>query len=137
MTASRRKYMNTNMKPKRILVVDDEPSLTRMVKFNLEQHSEYEVQEVNVATQVLGEARRFQPELVLLDVMMPGMDGGAVAAQLQEDPGLKKVPIVFLTAAAKKEEVASRGGLIGGLPFLAKPLDLKDLLHCLRKHLGQ
>ena len=129
--------MNANMKPKRILVVDDEPSLTRMVKFNLEQHSEYEVQEVNVATQVLGEARRFQPELVLLDVMMPGMDGGAVAAQLQEDPGLKKVPIVFLTAAAKKEEVASRGGLIGGLPFLAKPLDLKDLLHCLRKHLGQ
>lgn len=129
--------MNTNMKPKRVLVVDDEPSLTRMVKFNLEQHSEYEVQEVNVATQVLGEARRFQPELVLLDVMMPGMDGGAVAAQLQEDPGLKKVPIVFLTAAAKKEEVASRGGLIGGLPFLAKPLDLKDLLHCLRKHLGQ
>jgi CheY-like chemotaxis protein len=65
------------------------------------------------------------------------MDGGAVAAQLQEDPGLKKVPIVFLTAAAKKVEVASRGGLIGGLPFLAKPLDLKDLLHCLRKHLGR
>jgi CheY-like chemotaxis protein len=129
--------MNTNMKPKRILVVDDEPSLTRMIKFNLEQHGEYEVQEVNVATQVLGEARRFQPELVLLDVMMPGMDGGAVAAQLQEDPGLKKVPIVFLTAAAKKVEVASRGGLIGGLPFLAKPLDLKDLLHCLRKHLGR
>jgi CheY-like chemotaxis protein len=86
---------------------------------------------------VLEEARRFQPDLVLLDVMMPGLDGGAVAAQLQEDPVLKKVPIVFLTAAAKKEEVASRGGLIGGQPFLAKPLDLAALYHCLRKHLGQ
>jgi len=125
-----------NTKPKRILVVDDEPSLTRVVKFNLEQHGEYEVQEVHVSPHVLEEARRFQPDLVLLDVMMPGMDGGAVAAQLLEDPGLKEVPIVFLTAAARKAEVASRGGLIGGRPFLAKPLDLAALRHCLREHLG-
>jgi DNA-binding response OmpR family regulator len=59
-----------------------------------------------------------------------------VAAAFQSHPKLKKVPIVFLTAAATKGEVSARGGKIGGLPFLAKPVELAEVLACLKQHLG-
>src|SRR3974390_205247 len=108
---------------KRILVVDDEPSITRLVKLNLEQTNEYEVQTENDASAALATAESFLPDLVLLDVMMPEMDGGVRASRLQASPKLKKVQIVFLTAAITKGEVYQRGGKIGGLPFLAKPVD--------------
>ena len=122
--------------PKKILIVDDEPGLTRMLKFNLEKRGEYEVMEVNAALHAWKEAKAFRPDLILLDVMMPGVDGGTLAAQLQSDPDLKTVPIVFLTAAVKKSEVLARNGVIGGLPFLAKPVELSELNSCLERHLG-
>jgi CheY-like chemotaxis protein len=68
--------------------------------------------------------------------MMPGMDGGELAACFQENPKLKAVPIVFLTAAVSKEEVEAGGGLIGGRPFLAKPVVLSEVVACLKHHLG-
>jgi CheY-like chemotaxis protein len=74
--------------------------------------------------------------LILLDVMMPGMDGGELASRIQASPKLKSVPIVFLTAAATKGEVYARGGKVGGLPFLAKPVELSEVLACLEKQLG-
>lgn len=123
------------MEKKRILVVDDEPSITRLLKLNLEQTGNYVVEEQNDATQTLAAAETFRPDLILLDVMMPGVDGGELASQLLASPRLKRVPIVFLTAAVKKEEVASHGGLIGGLPFLAKPVDLLEVIACLNRHL--
>ncbi len=123
------------MEKRRILVVDDEPSITRLLKLNLEQTGHYVVEEQNVATQTLAAAETFRPDLILLDVMMPGVDGGELASQLQASHRLKRVPIVFLTAAVKKEEVASHGGLIGGLPFLAKPVDLLEVIACLNRHL--
>ena len=121
---------------KRILVVDDEASFTRLLKLNLEQTGLYEVQTENQALEALATARAFKPDLILLDVMMPGQDGGAIAARLRESPSLKEAPIIFLTAAVKKEEVASHKGQIGGLPFLAKPVDLDDLLKHLECWLG-
>lgn len=121
--------------PKRILVVDDEVGLTRMLKLTLEKEGKYHIREVNSPLRARDEARLFRPDLILMDVMMPELDGGALAAQLQEEPALKKVPIVFLTAAVKPSEVAARNGLIGGLPFIAKPVDLKQLTSCLDQHL--
>ena len=125
-----------NNEKKRVLVVDDEPSITRLLKLNLEQTGDYEVATENVSKAALAAAEAFQPDLMLLDVMMPGLDGGNLAAQLQSSPKLKGVPIVFLTAAVTKEEVRSRRGLIGGLPFLAKPVNLQEVLACLQHHLG-
>jgi DNA-binding response OmpR family regulator len=121
----------------RIMVVDDEASFTRLVQLNLEQTGVYEVQTENVPTMAVATAERFHPDLILLDVMMPGLDGGELAAQLRERSKLKNVPIVFLTAAVRKEEVSSHGGLIGGLPFLAKPVDMAELVECLKQHLGK
>ena len=125
-----------NPDKKRILVVDDEPSITRLLKLNLEQTEHYEVRTENVATHALTAAAEFKPHLILLDVMMPGMDGGELACRFQADPEMKSVPIVFLTATATKSEVSSRGGKVGGLPFLAKPVELAEVLACIKQQLG-
>ena len=123
------------MSKKRILVVDDEPSITRLLKLNLEQTGKYEVREENFGAQAYDAAREFRPDLVLLDVMMPDMEGSDVAASLKEDPSLRKTPVVFLTAAVKKNEVASHRGHLGGLPFIAKPVELGQLVACIEKEL--
>jgi CheY-like chemotaxis protein len=124
-----------NNEKKRILVVDDEPSITRLLKLNLEQTGDYQVATENVSRAALAAAERFQPELILLDVMMPGLDGGKLASQLAASPELKAVPIVFLTAAVTREEIRQHHGLVGGLPFLAKPVNLQEVLTCLEHHL--
>jgi CheY-like chemotaxis protein len=125
------------MSQKRILIVDDEESFTRLLKLNLEAGGSYRVRTENRASQALPAAREFRPDLVLLDIMMPEMDGGDVAAVLKADPDLKNVPIVFLTAAVKKDEVKARGGEVGGHPYLAKPVDVETVIACLRHHLGR
>ncbi len=122
---------------KRILGVDDEPSITRLLKLNLQQTGDYEVATQNTAKAALATAEEFRPDLILLDVMMPDLDGGNLASAMQASPKLKGVPIVFLTAAVTREEVRERRGLIGGLPFLAKPVNLHEVLGCLERHLGQ
>jgi two-component system OmpR family response regulator len=130
--------MNATMKTgkKRILAVDDRSTNTRLVKLYLEQTNDYVVREENNAQAALSAAEEFQPHLILLDVMMPGMDGGDLAACFQASPKLKAVPIVFLTAAVTKGEVAASGGKFGGYPFLAKPVVLAEMVACLRHHLG-
>src|SRR2546426_9287773 len=81
------------MNKKRILLVDDETSFTRLLKLNLEQTDDYEVRVENWAEDALMAAREFRPDLVLLDVMMPRMIGGGVAALLRADASLKETPI--------------------------------------------
>ena len=109
---------------KRILVVDDEPGITRLLILNLEQTGDYEVATENISKAALAAAEEFQPDLLLLDVVMPGLDRGSVASQLQTSPKLKGISIVFLTAAVTREEVRARRGLVGGPPLLAKPVSL-------------
>lgn len=130
--------MKTTMKTekKRILVVDDQAQNTRLVKLYLERTNDYVVREENVAKAALAAAAEFQPHLILLDVMMPGMDGGELAACFQANPKLKAVPIVFLTAAVTKGEVEAGGGRVGNFPFLAKPIVLSEVAACLKQHLG-
>ena len=130
--------MKTTMKTekKRILAVDDQASNTRLLKLYLERTNDYVVREVNDAKAALSAAEEFQPHLILLDVMMPGMDGGELAACFQANPKLKAVPIEFLTAAVTKGEVKAGGGQVGGYPFLAKPVVLSEVLACLKHHLG-
>ena len=121
---------------KRILVVDDQPRDTRLLKLFLEQTNHYVVREENDARVALATAEQFEPDLILLDVMMPGVDGGELAARFKASPRLKSVPTVFLTAAVTKEEVNAGGGLVGGATFLAKPVVLSELAVCLKQQLG-
>ena len=124
------------MNKKRILIVDDEVPLTRLLKLSLEQAGAYAVEVENRPEEAVRTAERFLPELVLMDVMMPGIDGGTLAAQFGTREPLKQVPIVFLTAAVKRDEVQRRQGQIGGYPFLAKPVNLQEITRCLEHHLG-
>jgi DNA-binding response OmpR family regulator len=122
---------------KRILVVDDEPGMTRMLRRNLESTGKYEVRTENSGDVAVAAARDFHPDFILLDVMMPGVDGGEVAARLKEDKALQNIPVVFLTAIVKKDETAPTGSNIGGCEYLAKPVKLEDLVACIEKHLGK
>lgn len=103
---------------KKILLIDDEESFTRVTQLTLQ---EYDVQVENDSTRALATARNFKPDLILLDVMMPNLDGGDIAARIREDADLKKVPVVFLTALVTKRENA-RQPVMGGYPFIAKPV---------------
>jgi two-component system, OmpR family, response regulator len=125
------------MNKKKILIVDDEGAMTRMLKRNLEATNRYDVRTENTSSAVIAAATEFAPDLILMDVMMPGMDGGEVAAKLKENKTLANIPIVFLSAIVKKEETQATGGNIGGLTFLAKPVKMQDLITCIENHLGK
>jgi CheY-like chemotaxis protein len=121
----------------RILVVDDEATITRLIRLSLEQTGEFEVREESRAAHAVVAALEFHPDLILLDVLMPAVDGGYLASQFQDMQKFRDIPIVFLTAAVTRQEVSSHGGYIGGLPFLAKPVDVPELISCLHKHLDK
>jgi DNA-binding response OmpR family regulator len=120
---------------KRILVVDDLASDTRLLKRRLEECGDFEVREQNDPKVAVIAAEEFKPDLILLDLVMPTMDGRHLAACLEASPILKGVPIVFLTARITKEEVDAVGGRIGGFPFLAKPIAVSELIACVKHHL--
>ena len=120
---------------KRILVVDDLASDTRLVKQQLEQTHQFEVLEENDPKSAVVTAEEFKPDLILLDLMMPTMDGRHLAACMAASPILKAVPIIFLTVRITREEVEAVGGRIGGFPFLAKPVALAGLIACIQRHL--
>jgi CheY-like chemotaxis protein len=122
---------------KKILMVDDEQDFTKMVKLNLEETGEYAVMVENNSKKAFMAAKEFKPDLILLDVMMPGMDGGDVASELRSDDTLKDIPVVFLTAIIRGDEINSPDGSIGGHPFIAKPVSVKDLIKCIEKHIAR
>jgi CheY-like chemotaxis protein len=124
-----------NVDKKKILVIDDETTFTRMLRLNLEKTGEYEVREEKHGRKGPAAAREFKPDLIFLDVIMPDVDGGEVASLIQADPNLKHIPIVFLTATVSRKEVGSGGTKRGGLFFLAKPVTTEQLLECIDKHL--
>ena len=120
------------MSKKRILLVDDEPGFTNILKLVLKG---FDVAVQNNPLLAIETAREFKPDIIFLDVIMPDLDGGAVAAQLREDPELCKIPIVFLTAIVSGSEAADRQ-TIGGYDFLAKPVGRDQIIACVTKHLG-
>ena len=117
------------MSKKRILIVDDEVGFTRLLQLNLGWTGRYAVRTETRATEAITVARECRPDLILLDVMMPEMDGGEIAARLRSHPETRNIPIIFITAAVKPDEVRSHQGQIGGLTYLAKPVDFDDLVN--------
>ena len=122
---------------KRILIIDDEVSSSRLLKLNLEDTDRYDVRVENWPEKALPATQEFGPDLIFLDIMMPRMFGGDVANQLQGDSKLKSVPIVFLSAAVSRDRVEEHEGIINGFPFLPKPATLEDVVGCIEKHIGK
>ena len=113
---------------KRVLIVDDEAPFTRMVKINLEKSGAFEVRAENRAAGAIAAAREFKPDVILLDLIMPGMDGGDVRNQFKRDRVLKDTPVIFLTASVSKREAGDGGLSSGGEFFLAKPVSVEILI---------
>ena len=118
---------------KKVLLVDDEKSFTNLLRLNLEQTGNYDVRVVNWSEDALPAAREFMPDIVLLDIIMPRMPGGNVVAQLEADPGLKSVPIVFLTAAVQRSRLEEMDGIISDHPCLAKPSNMDEIIAMIEK----
>ena len=101
----------------RILIIDNDRDTTHLVKVLLERTGDYLVLEEHDATKAYQSARDFRPDLILLDIVMPGTDGGEVAARIESDPVLQRTPIIFLTALVTRAEAKS-GLDIQGHSFL-------------------
>ncbi|MDH4475532.1 MAG: response regulator [Verrucomicrobiaceae bacterium] len=115
---------------KKILVVDDEVYYMELLKMTLEDTGRFEVALVSDGTRVLEVARDFEPDLILLDIVMPGVDGGDIAAQLRLDRKLGKVPVIFVTALVSASESTQGESVVrrGGRCMLSKPVHSKVLI---------
>ncbi len=124
------------MKDTRILIIDDEPDFSALLAANLEEAGNFEVREVNDSSKSLEVARDFKPDLCVIDVVMPGLDGGDVVSRFRSDPDLKEVPVIMLTALVEENPNRPDGETItGGLPFVSKTSDFETVLACIEKHL--
>jgi CheY-like chemotaxis protein len=122
------------MRTKKILLVDDEVDLTRTLALYLTENGNCDVRVENAGSRALATALEFRPDLIFLDVVMPDADGGTLAAQISADPRLNGTPIVFLTALVSAHETRGGPKIIGGHPFLAKPVDPEALLAYISRH---
>ena len=114
----------------RVLVIDDEAPIRLLCRVNLEAEG-LTVLEAADGTAGLDLARDEQPDVVLLDVMMPGLDGWRVAEELLEDDRTRGIPIIFLTARAEFRDRA-RGLDIGGVDYVTKPFNPLELAQLVR-----
>jgi DNA-binding response OmpR family regulator len=114
------------MKPLDILIIEDDEIVARTVERSL-RSAEYRIAVANSGVQGLQVARRQPPALVVLDVIMPGMDGYAVCREMRADPLLTSVPVLFLTAKSKDEDKIE-GFHAGGDDYLTKPFNIDELL---------
>jgi DNA-binding response OmpR family regulator len=116
--------------PTRVLVIDDEEPIRLLCRVNLEAEGMIVLEARDGATG-LEMARAASPDVILLDVMMPGLDGWGVAAELLDDPITEDIPIVFLTARAEVRDRA-RGLDLGGVDYVTKPFNPLDLAPLVR-----
>lgn len=112
----------------RILVVDDEPNLLELVRLFLEKTKRFEVRLESRSTCALAAAREFVPDMILLDIDMPGKDGGEVARELNAERATREIPILFFTSLISHKEAGERETMRGGMRFLAKPVNPKVLI---------
>ena len=123
------------MPSERVLIVDDEAPIRLLCRVNLEAEG-MTVLEAADGPSGLATARRELPDVVLLDVMMPGLDGWGVAEALLDEPATSAIPIVFLTARADLRDRA-RGLDLGGLDYVTKPFNPIDLAPLVREVLAR
>jgi two-component system alkaline phosphatase synthesis response regulator PhoP len=119
----------------RVLVIDDEAPIRLLCRVNLEAEG-MQVLEASDGPTGLEEARSERPDVILLDVMMPALDGWRVAERLVDDPSTQDIPIIFLTARAEFRDRA-RGLDIGGVDYVTKPFNPLELAALVRDLLSR
>lgn len=120
----------------KILIVDDDEKSLKLLEARLLILGFKNVITAADGAQALNLAQKEDPDLIFLDIMMPGMDGARVKAKLNENPVTRDIPVVFLTAIVTKEEVKEREGIVAGFPYIAKPYDTAELGEVIHKVIG-
>lgn len=117
---------------KKILYVEDEPDIRTIAQVALVDIGNFDVKFCSSGQEALDKAEEFAPDLLLLDVMMPGMDGPATLKALRQKPALAKTPAIFMTAKAQTAEIAEYKKM-GVLDIIVKPFDPMQLAETLKK----
>jgi two-component system alkaline phosphatase synthesis response regulator PhoP len=123
------------MNSKKILIVDDEMDLVETVRFPLEMEG-YDVLVSHNGEDALNQARKENPDLILLDLMLPNLDGYKVCRLLKFDDRYKHIPILMLTAKSQEKDKAL-GMETGANEYITKPFDIRDLLKKVKGYLNQ
>jgi len=118
----------------RVLVVDDDPVIVRLLEVNLRLEG-HEVDTASRGEEALTRAAEVRPDVVILDVMMPGLDGWETCRRLRDVPGFAETPVVFLSARAQDDD-RSRGDTLGSVSYVTKPFDPVRLMELVRRLLG-
>jgi len=116
------------MTGRKILIIDDEEKFCRAIKKALELKTDFQVLTATEGLEGVRLAKTQKPDVILLDVMMPGMFGTDVAEKLSDDPATSSIPIIFVTAIIKQEEVEAKNYIAGGHSFIAKPVIIDDVI---------
>lgn len=111
---------------KKILYVEDEPDIQKVAKLALEHVGGFEVMVCSSGAEAIEKGPEFEPDMILLDVMMPGMDGPATLIELRKISSLETIPVAFLTAKVLPNEI-HRYKELGALDVIAKPFDPMSL----------
>ena len=117
---------NDNSKTARVLVIDDEPEITEIIETFLTEYG-FTVKVENSSEKAVEVADKFKPDIILLDIMMPGQDGYDICQTLKQDPEYGKIPIIFLTGKDRSDDMG-RSFKAGGDMFIKKPFSCERLL---------
>jgi len=115
---------------KKILVIDDEPAIAQLIKINLEADG-YEVDTALDGMEGIEKAKASPPDVITLDVLMPGMNGFQVMELLKKNPGTADIPVIFISIVEGPQK--DRGFYLGAVDFLTKPIEYGELLKSLKK----
>jgi CheY-like chemotaxis protein len=126
--------MPTDATEKRVLVADDDPVILRLIQVNLELEG-YQVLTANNGEEAVETATAEHPDLVILDIMMPRMDGYQACEQLKSETATQDIPIVFLSAKAQQADI-EKGKSFGVEEYLTKPFDPTELLAVVDRLVG-
>jgi len=118
---------------RKILVIDDEANIIKVVQTRLEKNG-YTVISANDGQEGIEKALAEKPDLIILDILMPEMDGYEAARRMRANKELDQIPIIMLTAKDRMQELFSMEGVND---YIIKPFIAEDLLNCIRKHLDK
>ncbi|MFA6610218.1 MAG: response regulator [Candidatus Omnitrophota bacterium] len=118
---------------KKIMMVDDDKDLCFFLKKNLEKDKDMQVTVCSESRDAVKMIKETRPDVVLLDIMMPGKSGIDIASELRNGKDTKNIPIIFLTAIIKEEEIEKHKNLIGEGYYISKPVEVEDLIKAINK----
>ena len=118
--------VNMEVKPKQILIADDEPDILEIIRYNLEKEG-YEVHTAKDGNEAIEKAKQLYPDLIILDIMMPMVDGFATLEQIRRDDNLQHTKVMFLSAKNKESDI-EKGMALGADAYMTKPFSIKKVI---------